>query len=57
VVITIMKDKPPHWSIPEKESKLEPEWAGEGPFCKGMHSLSKAKETTPPGRISLLSDG
>ncbi len=34
VVITIIKDKPRHWSIPENESKLEPEWAGEGPFCK-----------------------
>jgi hypothetical protein len=33
-VITIIKDKPPHWSIPENESKFEPEWAGEGPLCK-----------------------
>jgi hypothetical protein len=56
VVITTIKDKLPHWSIPENESKLEPEWAGEGPFCKVTRSLSKAKETTPPRRISLLSN-
>jgi hypothetical protein len=44
LVITTIKDKPPTLEhTRENESKLEPESAGEGPFCKVCTPLARPK--------------
>jgi len=44
VVITTIKDKPTTLEhTGENESKLEPESAGEGPFCKVRTPLARLK--------------